>query len=187
MGNIHSPRKTYCEPVEEVQVERKQNHQSRYRVLAISNFMYCAQTYEMKWIFLQNMYSLMDISYFEEIFVYYLSLEYLSDHFDRLASQYPSIYNEKYQEVNMTKENFVNMLDEIQKEELRSVMNKIQTIIIDKTLSFISSNMKDIHKEFLNNYEKYINTTVIEKRLVKNTSYSSLIEMICWYRISSFF
>lgn len=182
MGNSLSPRKTHCEPEEEIIVERKSDHQSKYRVMVISNFMYCSQTYEMKWLFLQNMYDLIDFEKNDEILVYYLSLEYLSDHFDRLKTYHLEIYSDKYHEVMIVKENFVNQLEEKYRIELERVIGEIQTEIIDKTYIFQSTSMKLIHHEFLKNYEKYL-----EKSKMKNRCYASLIEMICWYRISSFF
>lgn len=188
MGNKLSPRKTHCEPViEELKIERKSDYQSKYRIMAISNFMYCSQTYEMKWIFLQNMYELIDIDNFTEILVFYLSLEYLSDHFDRLRFQYPSIYSDKYQEVHMVKINFLTMLNEIIRIELERLIGEIQIEIIEKTMFFQSTSMKLIHDEFMKNYQIYVNKTIIDKKKVKNTCYSSLIEVISWYRISSFF
>lgn len=185
MGNTHSPRKTHCEPQEEIiiQDERK----NKYRIMSISNFMYCSQTYEMKWIFLQNMYELMDFNNFTEVLVFYLSLEYLSDQFDRLKIYHFDIYNQKYQEVYTMKIQFLNELDNQHQMELERVMSEIQIELIDKMMFFQNTSMKQIHQEFMKNFNIYIDKTIINKQKIKNTSYSSLIEIICWYRISTFF
>ncbi len=194
MGNLMSPRsiekRIHCEPIIESIIDERKHKTSRYRIFAISNFMYSGQTIQMKWIFLQNMFEMMDFTSFSELFVYYMSLLYLSYQYDKLSKQYPLVYEDSFKEMIFLKDYIKNeKMDEVQRVELERIMEEIRLKIIEKTASklinayFSKINQKILHNIFLENFDLFKKNTMIDGRIVKNTCYSSLIEMVCWENI----
>ncbi len=193
MGNTLSPRsmeKIHCEPKIEPIIKDDRRKTSKYRIFAISNFMYSGQTLQMKWVFLQNMMEYMDCTSFSELFVYYMAILYLSYQYERLSMHYPLVYGDSLIEMNFLKEYIKNeKMDEVQREEMERILEEIRMKIIEKTSSklinsyFSKFNQKILHNIFLENYESFKRNTMIDGRIVKNTCYSSLIEMVCWENI----